>query len=521
MNPCDGVAFGEEVAQPESRTILSACAHKDTELFFNPNDILQTGSFEGIQVRDNVRKGAYAYGFEAPLPIQESAIFHMCSGLDFISKTRFGAAMSSYIIGILQLLNATLKETQALVLAATQHEVDQIQKAFSAIGQYINFTRYSDMGAPVFIGEHPQITIFTPDRTFQMLNENTVTTTTLRIAVIDGLDRVLSHGVRTKLHRNFRIVPSYTQVSVFSSVIFADMTEIIIKCREGLLPGHNVNVTSGNEASTVSEPFFIGHDMINTYSQETNNTHNDCETASKSSDNDGEKYGEEKYGDENYSMEISCNEEEIVDSFLDMNIRDDVLYGIYRYGVSRPSPIQQRAIIPICLGRNVIIENQMETEMLAFAVGILERIDTSDRRTLQALVVTSSASRAAEYICVLNALGTIGLCCFECTERKPLIHDIHNLRLESAHIIVGTPDRILRLAKQCTISFSSLDTALFDQVDGMVSCGLLKSVNRILEGIPCDCQISLSCKRIQKGLETMIDTFMHNPIHIRVMPKHL
>lgn len=47
---------------------------------------------------------------------------------------------------------------------------------------------------------------------------------------------------------------------------------------------------------------------------------------------------------------IESNWNEIADNFDEMNLREDLLRGIYAYGFEKPSAIQQRAIIPCIRG---------------------------------------------------------------------------------------------------------------------------------------------------------------------------
>ncbi|KAK5803060.1 hypothetical protein PVK06_030700 [Gossypium arboreum] len=58
-------------------------------------------------------------------------------------------------------------------------------------------------------------------------------------------------------------------------------------------------------------------------------------------------------------------------SFDQMGLIDDLLCGIYNYGFEKPSAIQQRAVMPIINGRNVIAQAQSGTEktsMIALTV---------------------------------------------------------------------------------------------------------------------------------------------------------
>lgn len=71
---------------------------------------------------------------------------------------------------------------------------------------------------------------------------------------------------------------------------------------------------------------------------------------------------------------------EAVTSFDQMGIRDDLLRGIYAYGFEKPSAIQQRAVMPIINGRDVIAQAQSgtgKTSMIALTV--CQMIDTSTR----------------------------------------------------------------------------------------------------------------------------------------------
>jgi translation initiation factor 4A len=55
---------------------------------------------------------------------------------------------------------------------------------------------------------------------------------------------------------------------------------------------------------------------------------------------------------------VETNWDEVVSSFDDMDLKEDLLRGIYAYGFEKPSAIQQRAVKPILTGRDVIAQAQ-------------------------------------------------------------------------------------------------------------------------------------------------------------------
>ena len=59
--------------------------------------------------------------------------------------------------------------------------------------------------------------------------------------------------------------------------------------------------------------------------------------------------------------DIDSNWDEAIDSFDGMEIPEELLRGIYAYGFEKPSAIQQRAIKPTMLGRDLIAQAQSGT----------------------------------------------------------------------------------------------------------------------------------------------------------------
>jgi translation initiation factor 4A len=65
---------------------------------------------------------------------------------------------------------------------------------------------------------------------------------------------------------------------------------------------------------------------------------------------------------------VESNWDEITSSFDDMNLKEDLLRGIYAYGFEKPSAIQQRAVKPILMGRDVIAQAQSGKKCLVLIV---------------------------------------------------------------------------------------------------------------------------------------------------------
>ena len=92
-------------------------------------------------------------------------------------------------------------------------------------------------------------------------------------------------------------------------------------------------------------------------------------------------------------------------TFDEMNLKPDLLKGIYAYGFEKPSAIQQRAIKPIVLGRDVIAQSQSGTGKTAvFSIASLQLLDQTSR-DVQVLVLSPTRELAEQSQKVMQSLG--------------------------------------------------------------------------------------------------------------------
>lgn len=88
-------------------------------------------NFDDMSLKEELLRGIYAYGFEKPSAIQQRAIIPCVKGHDVIAQAQSGTGKTAtFSISILQQIDSTLKECQALILAPTRELAQQIQKVF-------------------------------------------------------------------------------------------------------------------------------------------------------------------------------------------------------------------------------------------------------------------------------------------------------------------------------------------------------------------------------------------------------
>ena len=101
---------------------------------------------------------------------------------------------------------------------------------------------------------------------------------------------------------------------------------------------------------------------------------------------------------------MESNWDEAVDSFDDLDLNKDLLRGIYSYGFEKPSPIQQKGILPLLRGKDTIAQAQSGTGKTAtFAIGSLQKIDQK-LKEVQALVLAPTRESAQQISTVNKCL---------------------------------------------------------------------------------------------------------------------
>ncbi|KAG7114588.1 ATP-dependent RNA helicase eIF4A like protein [Verticillium longisporum] len=90
---------------------------------------------------------------------------------------------------------------------------------------------------------------------------------------------------------------------------------------------------------------------------------------------------------------IESNWTEVCESFDDMELKSELLRGVYAYGFERPSAIQARAIMPVVKGNDVIAQAQSGTGKTAtFSISVLQKIDPAVKHATPALAAPLSAT---------------------------------------------------------------------------------------------------------------------------------
>ena len=207
-------------------------------------------------------------------------------------------------------------------------------------------------------------------------------------------------------------------------------------------------------------------------------------------------------------------------SFNDLALSEPVLKAIENAGYETPSPIQAE-IIPFMLeGRDVLGQAQTGTgKTAAFALPILSRIDLK-KKDPQVLVLAPTRELAIQVAEAFQGYAS------ECKGFHVLpIYggqeygiQLKQLR-RGAHVIVGTPGRVMDHMRKGTLKLNQLNTLVLDEADEMLRMGFIDDVEWVLEQLPQKKQIALFSATMPSVIRKIAQKYLHNPEQVTIKVK--
>ena len=214
--------------------------------------------------------------------------------------------------------------------------------------------------------------------------------------------------------------------------------------------------------------------------------------------------------------EVDTNWDQTVDSFDELELREDLLRGIYAYGFEKPSAIQQRGILPVLKGHDTIAQAQSGTGKTAtFAISVLQAVDTSLRET-QALVLAPTRELANQTQKVMLALGDyLNVSVKACVGGTNVREDIRDLQ-NGVHVVVGTPGRVYDMINRRALALDNVKMFVLDEADEMLSMGFKDQIYDIFKFLPEKVQVCLFSATLPSECLEVTARFMRDPVRILV-----
>lgn len=211
------------------------------------------------------------------------------------------------------------------------------------------------------------------------------------------------------------------------------------------------------------------------------------------------------------------NDVSTLPSFRDLALTDSVLKALEDVGYETPSPIQAQVIPHMLAGKDVLGQAQTGTgKTAAFALPILSRIDLKQKdpqvlvlaptREL-AIQVAEAFQRYATHIKGFHVLPIYG--------GQDYSTQLRQLK-RGAHVVVGTPGRVMDHMRKGTLNLDGLTTLVLDEADEMLRMGFIDDVEWILEQTPDERQIALFSATMPSVIRKIANEYLHEPEQITI-----
>ncbi|WP_341743429.1 DEAD/DEAH box helicase [Azonexus hydrophilus] len=206
-----------------------------------------------------------------------------------------------------------------------------------------------------------------------------------------------------------------------------------------------------------------------------------------------------------------------VDSFAELGLSESLLKTLSEIGYETPSPIQAQCIPVLLDGRDMIGMAQTGTgKTAAFALPLMETIDIKVAKP-QALILTPTRELAIQ---VAEALQSYA-------KNLPGFHVLpiyggqsYTIQLKQlargAHVIVGTPGRVMDHLERKTLNLDNLKTLVLDEADEMLRMGFIDDVEWILEHTPEQHQTALFSATMPEQIRRVAQKYLVDPKEIKI-----
>jgi len=208
------------------------------------------------------------------------------------------------------------------------------------------------------------------------------------------------------------------------------------------------------------------------------------------------------------------------EAFGQLGLSPALLSALTEVGYEIPTPVQ-KLVIPILMeGQDLVAQAQTGTgKTAAFALPILEHVDLKKIKP-QALIIAPTRELAIQ---VAEAFQSYArhLKGFHVTpiyggQSYPI--QLKALR-RGAHVIVGTPGRVMDHLRRGTLSVDALKTVVLDEADEMLKMGFIEDIEWILEQIPQTHQTALFSATIPAFIQKIAKRYLKDAKKIHIKPQ--
>jgi len=202
-------------------------------------------------------------------------------------------------------------------------------------------------------------------------------------------------------------------------------------------------------------------------------------------------------------------------NFTSLHLSQPMINNLNAIGYTTMTPIQELALPPILEKKDVIAKAKTGSgKTAAFGIGILENLDVK-RFRVQSLVLCPTRELAQQVAQELRVLAKFkhNIKILMLTGGESFGKQLGSLA-HQAHIIVGTPGRVLKHLNKASLSLDEMQTLVLDEADRMLDMGFIEEVEAIIDFTPKTRQTLLFSATYDDSIEAISAKIQKDPIAI-------
>ncbi|CAB1367836.1 DEAD/DEAH box helicase [Denitratisoma oestradiolicum] len=206
-----------------------------------------------------------------------------------------------------------------------------------------------------------------------------------------------------------------------------------------------------------------------------------------------------------------------IERFDQLGLSPSLLQGLEALGYETPSPIQAACIPRLLAGHDILGEAQTGTgKTAAFALPLLAQLDLAQRRP-QALILTPTRELAIQVAEALQSYAHFmpGFHVLPVYGGQSMVVQLRALD-RGAHVIVGTPGRVMDHLERKSLNLEGLKTLVLDEADEMLRMGFIDDVEWILEHTPSTRQTALFSATMPEAIRRVARTHLREPQEVKI-----
>ena len=208
-----------------------------------------------------------------------------------------------------------------------------------------------------------------------------------------------------------------------------------------------------------------------------------------------------------------------MDNFLNLGISKEILFNLKSLNLVKPTPVQQRAIVPGFEGKDILaIANTGTGKTAAFGIPIIQRLNQN--KSLSALILSPTRELSIQIGKHLRELmgKNINIKSAVVIGGDSMKKQIELIK-KKPRIIIGTPGRIYDHINRKTLNLKSINILVLDETDRMLDLGFIQQIQKIINFLPSKKQTLLFSATLPKNIRNISTKYLFNPVNISVEKK--